>query len=47
MNAINNVETAAGLGISEDGVSARIEIIVIILIKIIRITHFTRMSVQT
>jgi hypothetical protein len=51
MNPINKAETAAGLGsISEDGVSARIEIIIIIiLIKVIRIriTHFTRMSMQT
>jgi hypothetical protein len=46
MNAINNVETAAGLGISEDEVSARMEII-IISIKVIRITHFTQMSMQT
>jgi len=54
MNPINMAETAAGLGsISEDGVSARIEIIIIIIIIIlikvirIRITHFTRMSMQT
>jgi len=47
MNATNNAETAAGLGISEDGVTARIEIIIIIIIQAIRITHFTRMCMQT
>jgi len=45
MNAINNAETAAGLGISEDGVTARIKRI--ILIQEIRITHFTGMCMQT
>jgi len=39
MNVINNAETAAGLGISEDGVTARIKII--IFIQVIRITYFT------
>jgi hypothetical protein len=45
MNAINHAETAAGLGIFEDGVSARIEITV--FIKVTRIDHFIRMPMQT
>jgi hypothetical protein len=39
MNAINNAEMDAGLGISEDGFSARTKII--IFSKLIRITYFT------
>jgi hypothetical protein len=39
MNATNSIETAAALGISEDGVTGKIK--GKIFIQVIRIIHFT------